>query len=150
MCNSEHKHWIICFRYTYLYQRMSLRLNTLYQIAIFHPRLLPSILIDVSEIATLTPSMWNNLARLAIDDDNLEELIRVVHTILDSNSAPSIELLSRLVPMACEWDSPRLALEIARGFESSPLSSQQLPRQCWAKVLAKSSICQYVSNTFWR
>ncbi len=115
------------------------------KLSIVYPHIIPSLLIELSANSTQpTSTMYNAIARIAITSSNLEQLVLIIHEMLERDITVNAAMLKHFVRLACEWGCPRLALQIAERVETKSREGQRVDTAIWIQILIASVDNQFV------
>nr|XP_019045376.1 hypothetical protein I302_05765 [Kwoniella bestiolae CBS 10118]OCF24306.1 hypothetical protein I302_05765 [Kwoniella bestiolae CBS 10118] len=108
-----------------------------------YPHLLQSFLLYTdSKLA----GSYNGLARAAASSGNLEHLIYVLNEMFVKRITPSLQTVKTAIRLACEWGSPRLAMQIAEKVENDSAVGARLDQSAWVNILIASADAHYLAG----
>nr|XP_019012989.1 uncharacterized protein I206_02486 [Kwoniella pini CBS 10737]OCF51770.1 hypothetical protein I206_02486 [Kwoniella pini CBS 10737] len=110
---------------------------------VMNPDLLQSFLLYTD---STIPGSYNALARAASASGNLEHLIYVLNQMFSKNIPPPLYIIKSAIRLACEWDCPRLALQLAEKVENESAVGARIDQSAWTEILIASADAHFLSG----
>ncbi|GHJ85611.1 hypothetical protein NliqN6_2013 [Naganishia liquefaciens] len=123
--------------------------ETLLEAARPHPHLLPSLLYHAQNTPalyqSLTPTTYDALLRAALAGNRFETVLTLMTEMRMRGMTPAAQRMSDVVRVACQNAAPRVALELAQGYERQAAHGE-LEQAAWAEILRASAECHYIQG----
>lgn len=126
--------------------------DLLVKAAMPHPRLIPSLLYYAQAnpylYAQLSEETYDRLLRTPALQSNLETTLALMTEMRRAGHRPSSDRMNQAAKMACEWDQPKVALDLCERLEREVGGgAQAVEAQTWLEVLRCSARNQFVSES---
>lgn len=114
-----------------------------------HPHLWPSLLYHAQNnpplYQSITGTTYDFLLRAALAQNRFESVLTLVSEMRMRGISPAQGRMTRVVEVCCENGVPRIALELAQGYER--LAGKVVEQTAWAEILRASAECHFVSHS---
>ncbi|ORX37197.1 hypothetical protein BD324DRAFT_600886 [Kockovaella imperatae] len=111
----------------------------LHEIAVFHPELLPSLLVTAFETDHYPASLISALIKMPTPTPSLSQHIFVLCESLKRGYAVSPSLLRDTMEACCTWGNPRLALQLAAVGGQTPAHAKEIDAAMREEILVASA-----------